>query len=317
MVGRGRGNFFGVGLLMVSRLAARGGGVASEGPYRAPRSIRRRGRRRRTARRAAGRRSVRPFFPLPLESEEAYARYQIERKSKAKQRAEGKPAVTGGDLESLAHGARMGMDRIQPGDPEIHIPAPADAASVVVVFPFGETKIAAFDPETRTWVVRFLIDAGTPDGTYRVSVRITHRDGRVELTSVPYVVDTLKPVVDVTVRAAKGTTALPRTPGELEIHASQVIGDAEVRSALAPSERVGSVAHLLRTYPDRLADARRVEVRLEDGTVLPLDPQGPGQFGARWTPKVPVGSRVKLHVVAVDKALNQSVSDVDVAIEED
>ena len=148
---------------------------------------------------------------LVLESEEAYARYQIERKSKAKQQAEGKPAVTGGDLESLAHGARMGMDRIQPGDPEIRIPAPADAQSVVVVFPFGETKIASFDPESRAWVVRFLVDAGTPDGAYRASVRITHRDGRVEVTSVPYVVDTLKPVVDVTVRAVPRTTS-----GEVE-----------------------------------------------------------------------------------------------------
>ncbi len=245
---------------------------------------------------------------LVLESEAAYARYQIERKSKAKQIADGKPAVTGGDLESLAHGARMGMDRIQPGDPEIHVPAPADAEGVVVVFPFGETKIASYDPEARQWVVRFLIDAGTPDGTYRVAVRITHHDGRVELTSVSYVVDTLKPVVDVTLRA----TAVP---GQLQIRASQVIGDAEVQSALAPAERVGTVAGLRKKYPDRLADVRRVEVRLEDGTVIPLDPIRPGEYRALWTPKAPLEGAVKLHVVAVDKALNQSVSDVELTVE--
>ncbi len=242
---------------------------------------------------------------LVLESEEAYAKYQIERTSKAKQQADGKPAVTGGDLESLAaRGARLGMDRIQPGDPEILIPAPEDARSVVVVFPFGETKLASFDPQLRQWVVRFLIDAGTPDGTYRVAVRITHHDGRVEMTSVPYVVDTLKPVVTISLR--RGAER-----GQIDIRASQVVGDAEVRSALAPAERTGTVAELRRLYPDRLADVRRVEVRLEDGTVLPLDAHRPGDFRALWTPKVFPEGPVKLHVVAVDKALNQSAFDVE------
>ncbi len=202
----------------------------------------------------------------------------------------------------------MGMDRIQPGDPEIHIPAPADAEGVVVVFPFGETKVAAYDPQIRQWVVRFLIDAGTPDGTYRATVRITHHDGRVELTSVPYVVDTLKPAVDVTVRA----TAVP---GQLEIRATQVVGDAEVKSALAPAEQKGTLAQLYRRFPDRLADARRVEVRLEDGTVLRLELTRPGEFRAVYSPKGAAPSAMKLHVVVVDKALNQSASDVDVTVE--
>jgi hypothetical protein len=246
---------------------------------------------------------------LVLESEEAYARYQIERKSKAKQQqADGKPAVTGGDLESLARGAQMGMDRIQPGDPEIHIAAPADAASVVVVFPFGETKVASFDPETHAWVVRFLIDEGTPDGTYKVTVRITHRDGHVELTSVPYVVDTLKPAVTMSIRPAG-------VAGQFEIRATQVIGEAEVASALAPAERKGTVAQLLHKYPERIADVRRVDVRLEDGTVLPLEMVRPGEMRALWSPKEPPSGSVKLHVVAIDKALNQSAFDVEVTPE--
>lgn len=245
---------------------------------------------------------------LVLESEEAYARYQIERRSKAKQQAEGKPPVTGGDLESLARGAQMGMDRIQPGDPEIEIAAPADAESVVVVFPFGETKVASFDRETHRWVVRFLIDAGTPDGTYKVMVRITHRDGRVEITSVPYVVDTLKPVV---------ALSLVPTPvaGTFEIRARQVIGELEVASALPPAERRGSVAELLRKFPERVADLRRVDVRFDDGSVLPLAPHRPGELRALWTPTSPPSGPVHISVVAIDKALNQSALDVELTLE--
>jgi hypothetical protein len=245
---------------------------------------------------------------LVLESEAAYARYQIERRSKAKQQAEGKPTVSGGDLESLARGAHMGMDRVQPGDPEIEISAPADAESVVVVFPFGETKVASFDPEAHKWVVRFLIDAGTPDGSYEATVRITHRDGRVEITRVAYVVDTLKPVVTIALRRAE-------IPGSFEVLAQQVIGEAEVASALPPSERRGDLAHLVRKYPERIADLRRVDVRFEDGTVLPLVPRRPGELSAIWSPKEAPSAPVRLHVVAVDKALNQTVLEVDVAPE--
>ena len=203
----------------------------------------------------------------------------------------------------------MGMDRIQPGDPEIEIPAPADARCVVVVFPFGETKVATFEPETRRWMVRFLIDAGTPDGVYKVTVRITHHDGRVEMTTVPYVVDTRKPRVEVSLHRAPA--------GQIEIRATQVIDEAEIASALSPAERRGTVAELLKKYPERVADARRVDVRLPDGAVLPLEMVRPGEMRALWTPGAPIASSVKLHVVAIDKALNQSSFDVDATVEGD
>jgi hypothetical protein len=239
---------------------------------------------------------------LVLESEEAYARYQIARKQKAKQVADAKPQVSGRDLEGVgARAAGSSMDRIQPGDPEIHVPAPADARSVVVVFPFGETKVATWDAGLGQWVVRYLVDAGTPDGVYVASVRVTHQDGRVELASIEYVIDTLKPMM--TLRLAP-----TGTPGELEIRASQVIGEAEIRSG------VGS-GHPLRGVDPRVADARRVEVRLEDGTVLRLSYVSPGEFRARWTPSAPVQGPVKVHVIAVDRALNQSAYDVELTLE--
>src|SRR5262249_219675 len=128
---------------------------------------------------------------LVLESEEAYAKYDIERKKQKEARlakAE-TPQVSGADLESVNQHPPMHMPRLQRGAPGTRGPAPRDAQSVVVVFPFGETKVASYEPELGAWTVRFLIDAGTPDGTYDVAVRVTHRDGRVEMLKIPYVVD--------------------------------------------------------------------------------------------------------------------------------
>ena len=134
---------------------------------------------------------------LVLENDEAYKKYQIERKQQemALKVAQG-PTVTGGDLDSLgAQHASLSPDEIQPGDPEIKIPAPREAHSVVVVFPFGETKLAVWDDETNAWMVRFLIDKDTPDGVYQARVTITHADGRIEVLSLPYTVDTQAPAV--------------------------------------------------------------------------------------------------------------------------
>ena len=61
---------------------------------------------------------------LVLESEEAYAKYQIERKQKELAEADG-PRVTGQDLESSDdEDASLSPNNIQPGDPEVRVPAP-------------------------------------------------------------------------------------------------------------------------------------------------------------------------------------------------
>ncbi|MBL4633845.1 MAG: hypothetical protein JKY56_08225, partial [Kofleriaceae bacterium] len=127
---------------------------------------------------------------LVLESEEAYQQHQIERKKKEALKLAANaqaPQVTGGDLDNLdGRQASLSPDHIQPGDPEVRIPAPADARSVVLVFPFGETKIAHYDETSRTWIARFLISPETPDGEYWVQVRIEHADGRLEDLRLPY-----------------------------------------------------------------------------------------------------------------------------------
>jgi Vault protein inter-alpha-trypsin domain/von Willebrand factor type A domain len=241
---------------------------------------------------------------LVLESEEAYAKYDIARKA-AKREAEAAQArVTGGDLENVnGRNARLEPDHLQPGDPEIQVPAPADAESVVVVFPFGESKVASYEAgSVNAWTVRFLIDKDTPDGTYQVKVRITHKGGALEVLELPYVVDTKKPTVNVSLHP------VPGKPGTYEIRASQTITLAEIQAA-NPGV-LGQVGELRKRYASILTDAYRVEVRLPDGTTMPLTAIRLGEFRGIWKPDAPLGGPVTLHVVAVDRAMNQSESDV-------
>lgn len=224
---------------------------------------------------------------LVLESEEAYARMQIARKAKHADAAEA--TVSGKDLESAdGRSASVSPDHLQPGDPEVRIPAPADAQSVVVLFPFGETKNAVFEQDEHggSWVARFLVDAHTPDGTYEITIRITHRDGRVEILTVPYVVDTKTPDLDVVIE--------PKANGSYVIRAKQKLDADESRR------------------PQVYTDAKRVEVRAPDGQVLSLVHVRLGEFVGTWRPTSPVARGSKMRLVAVDRALNERALEVEV-----
>jgi hypothetical protein len=226
---------------------------------------------------------------LVLESEEAFARFQIRRQQEREAR------VTGADLESADDAARLSPDQIQPGDPEVRVPAPADARAVTVTFPFGATKAARYEPELGAWTVRFLIGRDTPDGVYHVYVRITHADGHVELLRLQYTVDTTAPAVSVAWREAEGR------PGTYLIEAVQVTTEAAL-SPLAGSTTVPAATIV--------EDARRVDVRLPGGEVLPLGRTRSGVFRGYWKPQRPLTRPVTLTVVAVDRALNGRASRV-------
>jgi hypothetical protein len=250
---------------------------------------------------------------LVLDSEEAYARFQIERRAKKDAHAS-EGAVSGADLDGESRGATVTPDHLQPGDPEVRIPAPADAESVVVVFPFGETKTATYEPASDdgaghggAWVVRFLVDRRTPDGSYEIVARITHKDGHVEIVRIPYVVDTQRPNLDVRLT--------PKAGGYL-IEAKQRLSDAEVE-AQAPLFGGGAGANIperRQRYAQVLTDAKRVEVRTPDGQTLSLVHVRLGEFRGTWTPSGSFGAALgsKLRVVAVDRALNESVTEVEV-----
>lgn len=239
---------------------------------------------------------------LVLESDEAYERFRIARRAAP---PEGAPTVTGTNLESASSRvASLDPDHLQPGDPEVRIEAPASARKVTVVLPFGETKEATYDAEVKAWTVRFLVDRSTPDGTYEVLVTIVLADGTTEQQSLHYVVDTQHPDVDVTMRPA------PHRPGTWEIRATQVISEREIAAAVPASERNGTLDEQRTRLAGQLRDARRVDVRLPDGTVMALVPIALGEFRGYWTPSAPLEGPVTLHVVAVDRARNQVERDV-------
>lgn len=237
---------------------------------------------------------------LVLESEEAYARYQIARKAKAQADAD---ARVSGDVDGAPDGvASVSPDHLQPGDPEVRIPAPEDAESVVVEFPFGETKTATFErgPDGGAWVVRFLVSRDTADGSYTIVARVTHKGGRVEIVRLSYVVDTLAPTMDVTVHR--------RADGSFDVRAKQRLTPAEI-AALAP-QATGTLGEKRSRFAHILTDAKRVEVRTPDGQTLELVHLRLGEFLGRWTPRGAVAAGAKLELVAVDRALNERVQQV-------
>lgn len=218
---------------------------------------------------------------LVLDSEEAYEKYKIERRAKRQNQAVSGTEALGADV------ANISLDRIQPGDPEILVDAPADAEDVVVVLPTGETKIATYDREAKggrgAWMVRFLVERGTPEGTYEARAFVQYKDGHRETRTVHYTVDTTVPLLVVEVVPALGK------PGALEIRVTQQAPKAEV-------------------------DTRRVEVRTPDGQTLALTAVRWGEFRGLWSPR---GGREAvagqmLHVVGFDQALNHTTLDVPV-----
>lgn len=227
---------------------------------------------------------------LVLEPEE-----KQRRKWEAEQAAD--PAVSGRDLESLDAEAALAPDHIQPGDPEVRVSAPADARSVVVLLPTGETRLARYEPALAAWTVRFLIPVSLPAGRYEALIRITHHDGRLEIVRAPFTVDVTPPQVELSLRRAPGR------PGTFEIVATQqaevalpAFGDAGTRAEVRP-------------------DARRVSVRTPEGRVIELALVRDGLFRGYWTPRRPPAGPVSLRVVAVDRALNPSVREVQVELE--
>ena len=101
---------------------------------------------------------------------------------------------------------------------------------------------------------------------------------------MPYVVDTQGPRLDVAIR---------RLGDRFRIVA---------RQRLAPEEAARADVH---------TDARRVEVSTPDGQDLVLTAQRLGEFVGTWTPHSPPDAHAKLRVVAVDRALNERATEVE------
>lgn len=217
---------------------------------------------------------------LVLDSEEAYAAHNIARK--AARNADGTPRIASIDGD----GANISLDRIQPGDPEIMVPAPRDAARVIVVLPNGEVKTASYDPDANggrgAWMVRFLVDQDTREGTYDAEAIVFFADGRKESHQVHYTVDKTAPTLDVQLKPALG-----KAPGTWQIDVTQKAPKIEV-------------------------DMRRVEAQMPDGTLLELTAIRWGEFRGFWKPARDLASlqSPSIHVVGFDSALNHTTIDV-------
>nr|WP_255216157.1 VIT and VWA domain-containing protein [Pseudenhygromyxa sp. WMMC2535] len=236
---------------------------------------------------------------LVLESEEAYERYQIERRSQraAEQRD---PQVSGRDLEGGDPSPYLGPGDLQPGDPEIHIPAARDAQSVEVVFPFGETKAARWEEALGQWTVRFLVDDDTEPGTYAVLVRITHADGHVEILHLDYTIDVQAPALSLELR--------PRDDGAWDVLAHQVLTEADAARERAEGLHDPSAPEQAATL-----DARRVELLMPDGQTLNLRRGTAGNFARRWQPRGAISWPATVSVVVTDRALNYSRAELPLA----
>jgi hypothetical protein len=238
---------------------------------------------------------------LVLESEEAYRLHQIERRKareaeQARAAAANDPEVSGRDLESMGGSARLAPGDIQPGDPEIHIPAPEDARSVTAVFPFGETKLARWEPALGQWSLRFLIDASTAPGRYEVQIRIVHADGRVEMRKAGYTVDTSAPFMELTLIESSDE------PGVFTVVATQELRDADAERS---SDQIGENEPWIEDEdaPESL-DARSVDAIMPDGQTLTLRWVAPGRFEKRWSPRRAPDWPVSIRLMATDRALN-------------
>jgi hypothetical protein len=215
---------------------------------------------------------------LVLESEAAYASFKIDRKNAP---ADGAPRVTGANLEDNGDAA-ISADRIQPGDPEIYVDAERDALSVKVEFPFGETKLASFDPEARSgrgaWMVRFLVARDTPEGDYDALAHIVHRDGSVETKKVRYTVDNTAP--------------------ELEVKLSRAARRAGMVEVLVTARGAAE-----------LSDLKRVELSTPSGNVYQLPAVRWGTFRLQIPERELRGG--KLRVVGFAQALNHAVKELE------
>ncbi|MCC2670323.1 MAG: von Willebrand factor type domain protein [Armatimonadetes bacterium] len=119
------------------------------------------------------------------------------------------------------------------GDPRMVVTAPAGTRSVIALFPWGDradlTRIAGTD----RWFVRFIVPAGTPDGSYEVRLALIGERGRVSWKSVQF---------SAAVKAPAGTveTSRERVPGGWKIGVNVRVG-AGVAQAFVVLEGTGAV----------------------------------------------------------------------------
>ncbi|MBI5544089.1 MAG: VWA domain-containing protein [Deltaproteobacteria bacterium] len=187
--------------------------------------------------------------------------------------------------------------RVKPGDPTIWVRAPRDARSVTASLSFAgrtEVKTARWDEDHGLWSARFLVPAGTAEGTYPLAVHIEHADGRSEEHALAVSIDVSAPAIAAHADAVRA--------GELlRVSATAMVSPADLARVLASrSDRYEGLKALF--------DIRRVRARLWDGreVELGLDPDGLGFAGVAETGSDLAPGRYSVLVTAQDYAGNLS-----------
>jgi hypothetical protein len=95
-----------------------------------------------------------------------------------------------------------------PGDPLLTVDAPADARSVLAVYPWGETRQMRWDELRERWYDRFLVPRDVPDGEIEIVVFIYDADGSITRRVEQMVVDSEADELEAWLEHDRGTTVL-------------------------------------------------------------------------------------------------------------
>jgi Ca-activated chloride channel family protein len=185
--------------------------------------------------------------------------------------------------------------RVRPGDPEVAVRADATSRRVRITLPWGPAKDARWDAMRNLWVARFLVPAGTRDGSYPIHVEVTKADGGLSVLALNISIDTQAPVLVVTADPV-------HAGGLLQLHAQAAVGPGEILSVLFHR---GDRGEALKS----LFDVRRVTARLWDGREVDLSiGEGLGFTGSVETSRELAPGAYPVVITAQDFAGNSSRS---------
>ena len=191
--------------------------------------------------------------------------------------------------------------RVRPGDPEISVRAPRSSRRVRVTLPWGLPKDARWEQDRGLWVARFLVPAGTADGSYPIGVEVTRRDGGADLLALSISIDTRAPVL---VASAEPVHA----GGLFHVRARATIAPGELLAALFERDDRGEAIK-------SLFDVRRVTARLWDGREVDLAlGDGLGFTGVAETSRMLAPGRYPVVITAQDFAGNSSRTEAQVEV---
>ncbi len=88
---------------------------------------------------------------------------------------------------------------IRPGDPVLRVRTDESVASVIALFPFGDTKALRYLKNEDIWQTRFVAPPDLPDGVYSVRLILRDKGGRVEREQKTFIISSKAPLVRTTI----------------------------------------------------------------------------------------------------------------------